>query len=90
MIRQKESRCLRLSGDDREPHSIAETRKFIRQARALFASIEIEFERDGERDADSIMVQITKKQAREIIRIAISSKEDLILCHFDGHTLRIT
>ncbi len=77
--------------EEREPHSIAQTRGYIRQATAVFASIEIEFERDDEQDADSVSVQITKKQAREIISITMT-KGDQIVCHFDEHTrtLRIT
>ncbi len=75
--------------DAREPHTIAKTRKFIQQAKVIFGSVEIEFERDGEWDADSVSIQITKKQAREIISI-LTDKGDLILCHFDGYTLQIT
>lgn len=83
------SRMAPIQMNSREPHSIAETRKFIRQASFVFGSIEIGFERDGEWDADSVSVRITKKQALEVIGISID-KGDQILCHFDGYTLRIT
>lgn len=72
--------------DTREPHSIAETRKLIRQASVIFGSIEIEFERDGEEDADSVRMRITKKQARETISIS-ANEGDQILCYFDGYSL---
>ncbi len=72
--------------DNRESHTIAETRRFIREASVVYASIEIEFERNaGEWDADTLMMRITKKQAAEIV--ALLDKGSRPICEYDGFLL---
>ncbi len=73
----------------KQPHSLAEIRKFIKQARWIYGSIVLWIDRDSEDLEDHGMVRITKKQTREILR-QLTDPGDRIMCEFDGSTLWIS
>ena len=74
---------------DKEPHSLAETRKYIRQASLIYGSISILVERENDEAEEQGMVRITKKQTLEIIR-QTTEKGARVICYFDGLILWIS
>ena len=73
---------------NKEPHSIPEVRRFIKEASIIYADIVMWMNYDGVDNevANEAMIQINKRQARELIK-ECTSKGDTIICRYESEAL---
>ena len=64
-------------------YSIAESRRFVKEATVIYANVVLWMSYDGDDNevANEDLIQINKRQARELIK-NMTSKGDTIFCEF--------
>ena len=74
---------------DKEFHSLAQTRKYIQKASLIYGSISVVVESEQGEVEEQALVRITKKQAREIIRVTTESGCKVFCCLDDSRVMWI-